>query len=115
MLPRQPAKLLRLHCAEQDRFEGLPLHEAIAKVCLDLGIAGMTVFRGLEGYGESAALRRRRALAHDQPVVITVVENAVNIERLMAQIAKMLDTGVIAISDVETIRIQQGAVQTMLG
>ena len=71
MLPRQPAKLLRLLFSEHDRYEGVALHEAIANVCLDLGIAGLTVFRGLEGYGESAALRRRRVLAHDQPVVAT--------------------------------------------
>ena len=111
MLPRQPAKLLRLHVSEQDRYEGLPLHEAIAKVCLNLGIAGLTAFRGLEGYGESAALRRRRALSHHQPILVTVVESGENIERLLAQIEPMLDTGVIAISDVETIRIQNGAVQ----
>ena len=111
MLPRQPAKLLRLLFSEHDRYEGVALHEAIANVCLDLGIAGLTVFRGLEGYGESAALHRRRVLAHDQPVVATVVESAENIERLMAQIGKMLDTSMVAISDVETIRIQHGAVQ----
>src|SRR5947209_5639090 len=98
MLPRQRAKLLRLLFSEHDRYEGVPLHEAIAKVCLELGIGGLTVFRGLEGYGESAALHRRRVLAHDQPVVATVVESAENIERLMAQIGKMLDTGMVTVS-----------------
>jgi len=111
MLPRQPAKLLRLHFSEQDGYDGIPLHDAIAKACMDLGIAGMTVFRGMEGYGESAELRRRRILAHDQPVVVTVVESAGNIERLLLQIEKMLDTGMIAISDVEAIRVQNGEIQ----
>jgi PII-like signaling protein len=112
MLPRHPAKLLRLHFSEQDRYEGAPLHEAIANTCLDLGIAGITVFRGMEGYGESAALHRRRVLAHDQPIVVTVVESAENIERLMPRIEQMLDTGMVAISDVETIRVQNGVVET---
>jgi PII-like signaling protein len=111
MLPRQPAKLLRLHFSEEDRYEGAPLHEAIAQTCMELGLAGITVFRGLEGYGESAALRRRRAFAHDQPIVVTVVESAENIERLMARIGNMLDNGMVAASDVEMIRIQNGAVQ----
>jgi uncharacterized protein len=106
MHPRHPAKLLRLHFSEEDRFNGAPLYEAIATKCQALGIAGITVFRGMEGYGESTELHRARILAHDQPIIVTIVESAENIERLMPEIEGMLDTGMIAISDVEIIRIQ---------
>ncbi|HVW87011.1 MAG TPA: DUF190 domain-containing protein [Bryobacteraceae bacterium] len=106
MLPRQPAKLLRLHLSEQDRFEGVPLYEAIVSVCQKLEIAGITVFRGAEGYGASAEIHRRRVLAHDQPIVVTVVETPDKMDRLMAVIGKMVDTGMIAISNVEMIRVQ---------
>jgi len=106
MLQRQPAKLLRLHFSEHDRYDGMPLYKAVANACRALGIAGITVFRGAEGYGESAELRQRRILAHDQPIIVTIVDNAENMERLMPEIEKMVDTGIIAISDVEMIRIQ---------
>lgn len=106
MRQRQPAKLLRLHFAEEDKFQGAPLYEAIVKTCQGLEIAGVTVFRGMEGYGESAEIHRRRILAHDQPIIVTIVESAENIDRLIPEIEKMLDTGMIAISDVEMIRIQ---------
>ena len=46
------AKLLRLHFCESDRYHGKPLYEAIVDRCRELQIAGATVFRGLEGYGE---------------------------------------------------------------
>jgi len=49
-----PAKLLRIHISEGDRFQGQPLYEAIVAKCRELKIGGATVFRGLEGYGESA-------------------------------------------------------------
>jgi uncharacterized protein len=107
MPERRPAKLLRLHFSEHDRYEGKLLYEAIAKTCQDLGMAGITVLRGMEGYGESASIHRRRILAHDQPVIVTVVESAENIERLMPEIEKMVDTGMIAISNVEVIRIHR--------
>jgi hypothetical protein len=42
---------------------------------------------------------------------VTVVESAGNIEKLLPQIEKMLDTGMIAISDVEAIRVQNGEIQ----
>jgi PII-like signaling protein len=103
---REPAKLLRLHFSEQDRSDGDPLYEAIVKKCQAFGIAGITVFRGMEGYGESTEIHRARILAHDQPIVVTIIESAENIERLMPEIENVLDTGMIAISDVEKIRIQ---------
>jgi hypothetical protein len=106
MFLRQPAKLLRLHFSGEDRYQGAPLYEAIVKKCQALGIAGITVLRGMEGYGESTEIHRGRILAHDQPIIVTVVESAENIERLMPEIEKMVDTGMIAVSDVEAIRIE---------
>ena len=106
MLLRQPAKLLRLHFAEDDSYEGIPLYEALAKTCQKLGIAGITVFRGTEGYGESTEIHRRRILAHHQPIMVTIVESAENVERLVPEIERMVDTGMIAISDVEMIRVR---------
>jgi PII-like signaling protein len=97
---------MRLHFSEHDRYQNVPLYKAIDEACQRLGIAGMTAFRGLEGYGESATLHQHHLLAHDQPIVVTIVDSASNIERLVAEVAKMLDTGMIAISDVEMIRIE---------
>jgi PII-like signaling protein len=100
------AKLLRLHFAESDRRGGRALYEAIVDRCKELGIAGATVFRGLEGFGETAELHRRHLLHRDQPIVVTVVDTPENIARLIPEIEPMLDTGVIAVSDVEAIRIE---------
>ena len=61
------------------------------KKCQALGIAGITVLRGMEGYGEASEIHRRRILAHDQPIIVTVVESAENIDRLMPEIEKMVE------------------------
>jgi PII-like signaling protein len=100
------AKLLRLHFSESDRRGGMPLYEAIVDRCKQLGIAGATVFRGLEGFDDTAELHRRHLLHRDQPIMVTVVDTPENIERLIAELEPMLDTGVIAVSDVEAIRIE---------
>jgi PII-like signaling protein len=105
----EPAKLLRIHIAESDRFEGKPLYEAIVTRCREMKIAGATVFRGLEGFGESAELHRPHLGHRDQPILITIVDTAENIARLLPVIEPMIDTGLIAISDVEVIRIQKPA------
>ncbi|HXP88532.1 MAG TPA: DUF190 domain-containing protein [Bryobacteraceae bacterium] len=105
----QPAKLLRLHLTERDRHQGKPLYEAIVETCRKLDIAGATVFRGLEGYGGSAEIHKPHLLAHDLPIVIQIVDSAENIARLLPVLEEMMDKGLIAVSDVTTLRIQKAA------
>ena len=103
----QPAKLLRLHFTQEDRYRGKPLYEAIVQKCLELKIAGATVFRGLEGFGETAEVHRPRVLAHDLPIVIQIIDTDVNIQRLLPVVEEMMDKGLIAMSDVSTRRIEK--------
>jgi PII-like signaling protein len=107
MLPGQPAKLLRIHIAESDRYGGKPLYEAIVDKCREMKIAGATVFRGLEGYGETAEMHRHHLTRHDQPILIAIVDSAENVAGLTPVIEQMMDTGLIAISDVQTVRVQK--------
>ena len=107
MQPYQPAKLLRLHFTERDRYQGKPLYEAVVQKCRELRIAGATVFRGLEGYGETAEIHRSHLVAHDLPIVIQIVDSAENIQRLVPVLEEMMDKGLIAISDVNVVRIQK--------
>jgi uncharacterized protein len=111
----QSGKLVRLHLSEHDRFEGNLLYEAIVTKCQELGVAGVTVLRGLEGYGSSSELHRAHMLGHDQPIIVTIVETAENVRRILPELEQMLGTGIIAISDVEVIRIENGAKSQLQG
>jgi PII-like signaling protein len=111
MEPIHPAKLLRIHFSEHDKHEGRPLYEAIVEKCRELSIAGATVFRGLEGYGESAEIHRSHLLSHDLPIVVTIVDSVENIRRLLPVLEQMTDTALIAISDVEAFRIRRGTTE----
>lgn len=102
-----PGKLLRLHITERDRYQGRPLYEAVIEKCRELKIAGATVFRGLEGYGDAAEIHRSRVLGHDLPIIVQIVDSPGNIQRLIPILENMLDKGMIAVSDVEVIRVQK--------
>ena len=104
-----PAKILRLHFSEHDRYRGKPLYEAIVEKCREMHIAGATVYRALEGYGETAEVHRSHMLTHDLPIVVSIVDSAENIARLLPAVEEMMDKGLIAMSDVEMIRIQRSA------
>jgi uncharacterized protein len=103
----QPGKILRIHISESDRHHGKPLFEAIVAKCRELKIAGATVFLGLEGYGETAEMHRAHLVHSDRPIVITIVDTAENIERLVPVIAEMMDTGLMASSEVQMIRVEK--------
>jgi PII-like signaling protein len=101
------AKLLRLHFGESDRYQGKPLYEAIVNRCKELKIAGATVLRGLEGYGETAEIHRHHLVKKDQPIVVTIVDTEENLARLIPVVEEMMDTGMIAMSDVDCVRIEK--------
>ena len=101
------ASLLRIHISESDRFQGKPLYEAIVGKCRELKIAGATVLRGVEGYGETAEMHRAHIVHHDQPILITIVYTEEQVAILIPVVEEMMDTGVIAVSAVQAIRVQR--------
>jgi uncharacterized protein len=103
------AKLLRIHISESDRYQGKTLYEAIVAKCRELKIAGATVFRGLEGYGETAELHRAHLVRHNQPILITVVDSGENLATLIPVVENMMDTGLMAVSEVQVVRVQKRA------
>jgi len=107
MHPSQSAELLRIHISESDRYQGKPLHEAIIAKCRELKIAGASVFAGLEGYGETAEIHRSHIVRSDRPIVIMIVDSAENIRRLVPVVESMLDTGLLAISEVQMTRVEK--------
>ncbi len=109
MRQAQSAEILRVHISEADRHRGKPLYEAIVAKCRELGIAGATVFLGLEGYGETAEMHRAHLVWSDRPVVVTIVDTEENIRRLIPVLEEMMDTGLIATSAVQMIRVEKGA------
>jgi hypothetical protein len=103
----QTGKMLRVYVSERDQYNGKPLYEAIVQKCRELTIAGATVFKGLEGYGETAEIHRPHLLGHDQPILITIVDSESKMSKLIPILDEMLDTGLMAISDVEVLRVQR--------
>jgi Uncharacterized ACR, COG1993 len=66
---------------------------------------GATVYRGIEGYGASSRIHRKRLLtSSDLPVMVCIIDTAAKIEAFLPTVERMVGEGLIAISDVEVIR-----------
>jgi PII-like signaling protein len=99
------AKMLRIHFGEDDRFQGLPLHQAIVEEARRQDLAGATVYRGIEGYGASSRIHRKHLLtSSDLPVMVCIIDTADKIERFLPILEGMVFEGLIAMSNVEVIQ-----------
>ena len=105
------ARMLRIHLGESDQWQGKPLHEAIVAKCLELGIAGAIVYRGIEGYGASTRIRHSShwTFSRDAPIKLSIIDTEEQIQKLIPHLDEMVAEGLIAISRVEVIRYFRAA------
>jgi uncharacterized protein len=100
------ARMLRIHFTEADKWQGEPLDQAIAAKCKELEIAGLIVYRGLEGFGASARIYHARSLSisGNAPVMVSVIDTDAQIQKLLPYLDQMISGGLIASSTAEVIR-----------
>jgi len=99
------SKMIRIHFGEDDRWNGRPLHEAIVDEARRQDLAGATAYRGIEGYGASSRIHRRHLLtSSDLPIMVCIVDAPSKIDAFLPTLERMVDEGLIAISDVEVIQ-----------
>jgi PII-like signaling protein len=103
----EAGKLIRVHLSEADKHEGQPLYEAIVALCRARQIAGATVFRGLEGFGDTAAIHKPHLMASDSPLSVVIIDSEEKIQGLLPELERLVDTALIAVSVVRMRRIEK--------
>jgi len=103
------ARMLRIHIGEADKWQGKPLHEAIVSKCQELGLAGVIVYRGIEGYGSSTRIHHASywKVSRDAPIMLSIIDREEQIERLLPHLDAMVSEGLIAMSRVDVIRLSR--------
>jgi PII-like signaling protein len=101
------AKMMRVFLGEADRWNDEPLYDAIVKRLMTMDIAGATVYRGILGYGAKGHTHKQNFLhtSRDLPIMITVIETEEKLKGAAEAIEGMLQDGLIAISDVDIVRL----------
>lgn len=105
-------QLVRIFVGEGDVFRGKPLFEAIVLAAREMGLAGATVLRGVQGFGADSVVHTARILrlSSDLPMVIEVVERPEKIAAFLEKVETMLDEancgGLITLEKAQIIRYQ---------
>jgi PII-like signaling protein len=104
------AKMMRIHIGANDEWQGEPLADALIKRFHLLDLAGVTVYRGLAGYGASGRIHRRKIWrSADEPITLVVVDTAEHLEKAMPAIDEMLGGGIVVMSDVDVVFYRESA------
>ena len=95
MTVNQEGVLLRVFVGDSDHFEGKRLHEAIVHKVRELGLAGATVLRGVEGFGANSVIHRPGLFEYstDAPIVVEVVDTEDKIRLLLPHLEVMVQEG----------------------
>jgi PII-like signaling protein len=103
------AQRLIIYIGESDEWEGEPLYVALVKKFREMGIAGVTVVRGIMGYGANNRIHKAKllTLSEDMPIRIEVVDKPEYIQQILPVLDEMVVDGLIAISNVEVVRYSQ--------
>ncbi|MBI4844230.1 MAG: DUF190 domain-containing protein [Nitrospirae bacterium] len=103
MILKDTGKLLRIFIGEDDKHEGIPLHEWIVRMARESGLAGATVIRGLEGFGAHSRLHTAKVLrlSSDLPIVVEVIDTSEKIEKFLPLIDEAIKEGLATSENVE--------------
>ena len=104
------AVLLRIFLGESDRWEHLPLYEAIVLKARELHLAGATVLRGPMGFGKASRLHTAKILrlSDDLPLVIELVDSEEKINSFLPELEKMLGGGLVTLEKVKVLHYRAG-------
>ena len=97
--------LMRIHIGESDKWHGKPLYEAIVQLLRKEGFSGVTVLRGVAGYGGSSIYHTDKLLrlSQDLPIILEVVEAQERIDLSLRHLDDMVDGGLITLEKVRVI------------
>jgi Uncharacterized conserved protein len=104
-IPRE-AVLLRIFFGENDRFQRLPLHEAIVLKAREMHLGGATVLRGHIGFGHSSRIHTTKILrlSQDLPVVVEIIDSQEKIDTFLPVLDGMMSSGLITMERAEVLQ-----------
>ena len=99
------AKMMRIFIGENDKWNGKPLHEAIVNGLRAHDIAGVTVYRGILGYGANRRIHKDAlSLSHDRPILLSIIDAEDKLRAFMPILEQMVQQGLVVLSEVDVIK-----------
>jgi PII-like signaling protein len=101
-----PALRLTVYIGENDQAHHRPLYSEIVHRAHRAGLAGASVFRGLEGFGASNHIHTSRilSLSEDLPIAVVIVDAAERIRAFLPELDALVTEGLVTLDEVDVVR-----------
>jgi len=108
------AKMMRIYVSEEDRWKDKPLHEALIEAMRANDIAGVTVYRGILGYGAHRRLIKDKPqfAFHHGSIMLSAVDTAEKLQAFMPIVDQMIVEGLVVFSDVDIVKYAFRTIET---
>ncbi|MEU0596140.1 MULTISPECIES: DUF190 domain-containing protein [Streptomyces] len=93
---------------ENDTWHHRPLYAEIVHRAHAAGLAGASVFRGVEGFGASSLIHTSRllSLSEDLPVAVVVVDTEERIRGFLPLLDELVTGGLVTLDPCEVVRYE---------
>ena len=100
-----PAMRLTVLIRENDRWHHRPLYTEIVHRAHRAGLAGASVFHGVEGFGRSDTIHTTRilSLSDDLPCAVVIVDTEEAVRGFLPQLEELLDERLVTLDRVEVV------------
>ena len=107
----ESGKLVRIFVGESDRVGHQPLYTAIVELARKNGLAGATVFKGIEGFGGHSVVHAARVfdLSSDLPILIEIVDTEEKVRAFLPLLDEIVKEGLVTLETVEVLHYRAGA------
>ena len=100
------AQMMRIFLSEEDRWKSKPLYEALVEAMRANDIAGVTVYRGILGYGAHRRVHKDKPLLHPHhgSIMLSAIDTAEKLRAFLPIVDQMVEEGLVVFSDVDIIK-----------
>jgi uncharacterized protein len=100
------AQLMRIYIGESDRWKDKPLYQALVEAMRANDVAGVTVYKGILGYGAHRRIHKENPLhlSRDRSIMLSAVDSEEKLRAFLPLVEQMVEEGLVVLSDVEIIK-----------
>jgi PII-like signaling protein len=108
------AKMMRIYVGDSDRWKDKPLYKALVEAMRANDIAGVTVYRGILGYGAHRRIHKDKTfqLSHDCPIMLSAVDTEEKLQSFLPLVDQMVEEGLVVLSNVDIIKYSHRALDS---
>jgi PII-like signaling protein len=110
MILSERALRLTIFVDDTDTWHHRPMYTEIVHRAHAAGLAGASVFRGMEGFGATQVVHTTRLLSmtDDLPVAIMIIDAEEKIRAFLPQLDDLLIEGLVILDEVEVVHYRGG-------